>query len=281
VGFDGFDSLVFADTAVEAALSCFGRLKAEKAAGRRSLIVTLVDGDGAESIARRGLGTVARFEEIAPAAGPGNPQALRERLSMVIRQIGPRHVLAPIGLLGTSRSIDYFGLLRAAMSVHKGRDLLFFEERPHCLVAEAIMLRLSFLGARLPPASELRSPRRHLAFTLRLLVGFTPPLFGGARERFRVARAQRTAFREAADWDPHKALGPRLQPVMEPFPTEDADDIFAFAGELGCATAMGPPNSFKRRMLRHAASGGSRTPIERYWLSLPGGDEADPVGELF
>ena len=201
---------------------------------------------------------------------------------MVIRRLGPRHVMAPLGLLGAAQALDYFHTLRAVLNVDPGRDLLFFEERPHCLVAEAVPLRLAGLGARLPPASHLQSPRRYGFFALRLLAGIgVPPIFGGLRERSGLSSSLRPSFRDAADWDPQRALGPKLQPVIEPWSDGDSADVFALASELGLEGRLGSKKAFRRRMTRHATGAGSKTPIERYWLSLPGEADADPISDSY
>ena len=271
----GFDSVVFADSASVAALSCFSRLRSERDAGRKTLLLPLVDASGAGAIRERGLAEVSLLEGPDPK---GPAQAWREHFSVTIRGLGVAHVMAPLGLLAAPRVVDYFGTLRAALSVDKGRDLLFFEERPECLVPEAVLLRLSGMGARLPPVSPLRSPRRYSSFSLRLLSGIgVPPIFGGFRERSRLRSSLKTAFREAADWDPQRALGPKLQPVIEPWPESASAEFFALAEVLGVESRFGTAKAFKRRMSRHAASSGSRTPIERYWLSLPGPVESDPI----
>ncbi len=274
-----FDTVVFADRAWVAALSCLSRLKSERDAGRKALLISLVDSTGAEAIAERGLATARRFEEVEgdhDGSGPSKPW--RERVSVVIRRLGPKHVMAPLGLLGAPQMIDYFKTLRAALSVDPGRDLLFFEERPQCLVPESVLLRLAAMGVRVPPLSTLRASRRYAPFVVRLVTGLgVPPVFGGLGERSRLARSLRKAFKEAADWDPYRSLGPRLQPVAEPWREDDLDDVFALAAELGQETSLGSRKAFKRRMARHAAGAGSRTPIERYWLSLPGGSEIAPI----
>ncbi|MEO8502233.1 MAG: hypothetical protein ABI565_15030, partial [Vicinamibacteria bacterium] len=155
-----FDSVVFADSASLAALSCFSRLRSERDAGRKSLVIALSDAKGAEVIAAKGLAAVRPLDELEGGGeAPSGPW--RERVSVLIRRFSPKHVMAPLGLLETPQAIDYFKTLRAALSVDPGRDLLFFEERPHCLVPEAVPLRLAGLGVRLPPAMQLRSPRRY------------------------------------------------------------------------------------------------------------------------
>lgn len=276
-----FDSVVFADSASLAALSCFARLKSERAAGRKSLLVPLVDPSGAPAIAARGLGEVRGFEDVEGDQGAAL-QPWRERVSVVIRRLGPRHVMVPLGLMGAPQAIDYFKTLRAVLSVDPGRDLLFFEERPHCLVAEAVRLRLAVLGVRLPPASQLRSPRGYGLFALRLLTGLgVPPIFGGVRERSSLSSALKPSFRDAADWDPLRALGPKLQPVIEPWADEDSAELFVLASELGLEGSLGSKKAFQRRMARHAAGAGTRTPMERYWLSLPGQADADPVSDSY
>ena len=278
----GFDTVVFADRASLAALSCLSRLRSEREAGRKTLIVALVDADGAGAITTRGLASVEPFDKIEAAGEHADPSApWRERLSIVIGRLGVRHVMAPLGILGAPQAIDYFAVLRAALRVDKGRDLLFFEERPHCLVPEAVPLRLSELGIRLPPVSVLRAPRGRAPFTMRLMMGLTPPLFGGLGERWRLSRSLKQAFKEAADWDPHRALGPKLQPVTEPWHDPDTAELFELAGTLGESARLGPAKAFKRRMARHAALSGSRVPIERYWLSLPGAPDSDPVSDSY
>jgi hypothetical protein len=145
-----------------------------------------------------------------------------------------------------------------------------------------VRLRLSGLGVRLPPASQLRSPRRYAPFALRLLTGFgVPPIFGGLRERHRLSRSLKPSFKEAADWDPQRALGPKLQPVIEPWADGDSAELLALAGELGQGGRLGSKKAFRRRMARHAAGGGNRTPMERYWLSLPGQVDADPISDAY
>ena len=272
-----FDSVVFADSASLAALSCFSRLKSERDAGRKSLLVPLVDSSGADSIRAHGLGEVRTCEELE-ADPDAASQAWRERLAVLIRRVGPKHVMAPLGLFGAPQAMDYFKTLRAALSVDPGRDLLFFEERPHCLVPESVPLRLAGLGVRLPPAIQLRSARRYGTFALRLVTGLgVPPIFGTVRERSRLGRSLKASFKEAADWDPQRALGPKLQPVIEPWRDGDSGDLFSLAVDLGQEARLGSPKAFRRRMARHASGSGNRSPIERYWLSLPGPKDADPV----
>ena len=273
----GFDSVVFADSARIAALSCFRRLKMERDSGRKSLILVLNDSGGAEVIEDQGLGSVRRFDDVEIEAGAVKTgSAWRERFALVVRRMGADHVMAPLGLLGAPQAVDYFKTLRSALSIDKSRDLLFFEERPHCLVPEAVPLQLASKGVRLPPASQLRSPRRYGPFVLRLTSGLgVPPIFGGLAERSKLARGLKQAFREASDWDPQRALGPKLQPVVESWTEQDSIDLFALAAQLGVETSLGSRSAFKRRMARLAASAGSRLPIERYWLSLPTRPESD------
>jgi hypothetical protein len=275
-----FDSVVFADSASLAALSCFSRLKAERRAGRRSLVVARVDVAGASVIEAEGLATVRAVEDLE-TGGEAGKQPWRERVALVIRGFDPKHVMAPLGLLGVPPSgLDYFNTLRAALSVERGRDLFFFEERPHCLVPESLPLRLAGLGARLPPAIRVRSPRGYATFALRLVTGAgVPPIFGGLRDRWRLSRSLKTAFQEAADWDPQRALGPKLQPVLEPWTDGDSTELFALAAQLGQEAGLGSKKAFRRRMSRQAAATGNRTPIERYWLSLPGPAESDSMND--
>ena len=276
----GFDSVLFADTAATAALSCFSRLATGRDSGQRALIVALCDAHGADAIRACGLAEVRLFDEVERENGLGSAEPWRERLSVLVRKLGATHVLAPLGLLGASQSIDYFPLLRAALRVDKARDLLFFEERPQCLVPELLMIRLAALGARLPPATVLRSGRRYLPFALRLVTGLgIPPIFGGAKERFRLGRSVRPAFKDAQEWDAQRALGPKVQPVSEGWREQDAAEFFALSAELGESARMGSSKVFKRRLARHAATAGKRMPIERCWLSLPSAEPVDSASE--
>jgi hypothetical protein len=278
-----FDSVVFADSAWVAALSCLGRLKAERDAGRKTLVIPLVESSGADAISARGLGSVRGLDDLeSEIGGVGASLPLRERMVVMIKRFGPKHVLAPLGLLGAPQTVDYFDTLVSALSIDRGRDLLFFEERPECLVPEAVPLRLATKGVRLPPATELRLPRRYASFRLRLVAGLgVPPIFGGVRERSRLSRTLRTAFEDAKDWDPQRSLGPKLQPVTEPWRDADTTDLFRFAAELGQESRLGSAKSFGQGLARHAASAGSQTPIERCWLSLPHSHGTDPAGDAY
>lgn len=274
-----FDSVVFADHASIAAVSCFARLREEREAGRRSVIVALVDASGAAAITHRGLATVYAFDQFE---GSVASQGWIERLAITIRRLEVEHVMAPLGLFGLSHSIDYFSLLRSVLNVDKGRDLLFFEERPQCLVPEAVLLRLATLGVRLPPAVQFKAPRRYGSLALRLLTGIgVPPVFGGIRERSRLSKSLRTSFDQALDWDCLRALGPKLQPVSQPWTDHDSGELFDLAEALGISNQLGSRKAFRRRMNRHASTAGSRTPIERYWLSLPGALVPDPINDSY
>lgn len=270
-----FDSVVFADSASLAALSCLARLRSEREAGRSTVIVCLKNPAGAAAIAQRGLAQVFAFDHFDDTV---ITQGWIERFSLTIRRLEARHVLAPLGLFGVAHSVDYFAHLRSALNVDKGRDLLFFEERPQALVPEAAMLRLSELGVRLPPASRFEAPRRYGAMALRLMTGVgVPPVYGSFRERSRLSASLKPRFAEAADWDPLRALGPKLQPITQAWTDDDTRELFELAEALGESRAFGAVKSFRRRMSRHAATSGSRTPIERCWLSLPGELVPDPV----
>lgn len=274
-----FDSVVFADHASIAAVSCFARLRSEREAGRRTVIVALVDASGAAAITHRGLATVYAFDQFE---GSVAAQGWIERLAVTIRKLEVEHVLAPLGLIGLMHSIDYFSILRSVLNVDKGRDLLFFEERPQCLVPEAVLLRLATLGVRLPPAVQFKAPRRYGSLALRLLTGVgVPPVFGGLRERSRLSASLRTPFEQAQDWDCLRALGPKLQPVVQPWTDADSGELMDLAEALGIANQVGPKKTFRRRMARHGLTAGSRTPIERYWLSLPGALTPDPINDSF
>jgi hypothetical protein len=270
-----FDTVVFTDSASLAALSCFSRLKAERDLGRKTLLIALVDTTGADAIAARGLATVKPFEDVEGAGSSGQPW--RERLAVTTNRLDPRHLMAPLGLLGAPQTGEYFKTLRLNLSVNPGRDLLFFEERPHCLVPESVPLRLAAMGVRLPPVSPLPAPSGYASFALRVVTGIgVPPIFGTLKERARLARQARALFREASDWDSQRALGPKLQPVIEPWRQGDSDDLFDLAKDLGQEGRLGSKEAFNRRMSRHAAAAKSPVPVERYWLSLPG-SESDPV----
>ncbi len=277
-----FDSIVFADRAATAALSCLSRLASARDAGQTALILPLGDAQGSAVIEARGLGQVRRVDEVELENDLRSDQPWRERIAVLVRRFGPTHVMAPIGLLGAAQSIDYFSVLRTALTVDKGRDLLFFEERPQCFVREAVGIRLAGLGARLPPATVLRSGRKYATFAIRLVTGFgIPPIFGGIKDRWRLSKVVRPVFADAREWDPLRALGPKLQPVFEAWREKDTDELFALAAGLGESGGFGSRKAFRRRLAGHAASAGKRAPFERYWLSLPEAEHVEATADSY
>ena len=277
-----FDTVVLADTASTAALSCLSRLVADREAGRRTLIAALVDTRGKDAIEGRRLAEVLKFADVEARLSLDSTRPWTERSIVLVRKVGAKHVLAPLGLMGAASSIDYFDVLRDAFSIDKGRDLMFFEELPECLVPEAVPLRLASIGARLPPASVLKASRDYIPFAARLITGISiPPIFGGIRERWGLSRSMRDSFKDVREWDPFKALGPRVQPVSDPRPEGDVSEMLTLAAELGDEARLGSPKALRRRLTSHAVSAGRRTPIERYWLSLPESEESVAAAEAY
>ena len=298
VGLERHDSLFVAPHGDDVALGCPARVLSEAEKGRRVLVLALfepVGGDTASARAARELGAnyaaaglpTARARRVGRASssrvterGPEDEDVALEAARLLM-EVGPRigavHVYAPLGL---GASVDHLLTYEAgvrAFATERGRNLFLYEERPEAFVPGAVRTRLALLGARLPPGAA-RSAKR--AGLLRHLWRVTEPsrLRGeaeGIGSRLRTLAVARRRLKTARPWNPLRAFGPRLQPVVHM-----ADDSTQARAE-GIALAVlprdgkGRPRAAQRFNARAAALSktlGGVYYAERFWLFLPSGD---------
>ena len=297
-GLERYDSLFIAPHGDDVVLGCPGRVLSEVEKGRRVLVLALFEpsgGDTPAAKASRELGADAaaaglpaaraRRAERAPSSrvterGPEDEDAALEA-ARFLTEVGPRvgavHVYAPLGL---AASVDHLLTYEAAVrafATESGRNLFLYEERPEAFVPGAVRTRLALMGARLPPGAA-RSARA--SGLLRHLWRATEPsrLRGeaeGVGSRLRALADARRRLRDARPWNPLRAFGPRLQPVLQ----MGDEGTRARAEEIALALlprdASGRPRAARRFNARAAALSkalGGVYHAERFWLFLPSGD---------
>jgi LmbE family N-acetylglucosaminyl deacetylase len=296
-GLGRYDTLFIAPHGDDVALGCPARVLGEAERGRRVLVIALfepVDSDTPAALAVRGLGA-----DFAAAGLPavverrrGTPSGtLVERMpedaevalmaARLLTAVGPRtravHVYAPLGL---GASVDHLLAYEAAVRAfagEAGRNLFLYEERPEAFVPGAVRTRLALLGARLPPGAA-KAPER--AGLLRHLWWVNEPehLRGQATsvgEKLRALVRARHRFRQARPWNPLRALGPRLQPVVHAADEEARERARAIAASLLPRDRKGRARAAQRFESRARAASSALGGVyhaERFWLFLPSGD---------
>jgi LmbE family N-acetylglucosaminyl deacetylase len=278
-----YDSLFVAPHGDDVALGCPARVLGESERGRRVLVLALFEPVGSDTPAARaarGLGADYASAGLPPAAertGPGDEQAGLDA-ARLLTQAGPRtqavHVYAPLGLgASDDHRVTYEAALRA-FAGESGRNLFLYEERPEAFVPGAVRTRLALLGARLPPGAAQAAQRASL---LRHLWRVNEPerLRGaafGLGARVRALALARRRFLRARPWNPLRALGPRLQPVVHVADEEARDRAQAIAASLLPADHRGRPRAARRFEARARAAAkalGGVYHAERLWLLLP------------
>ena len=141
----------------------------------------------------------------------------------------------------------------------------------------AVRTRLALLGARLPPgaakAAERASALRHL-----WRIGEPERLRGeraGIGARFAARAEAWRRHRLAAPWNPLRALGPRLHPVVHVADEDARARAQAAAHLLLPKDRKGRSRAAERFNARAAASAkklGGVYHAERFWLVLPSSD---------
>jgi hypothetical protein len=199
----------------------------------------------------------------------------------LLTEVGPRigavHVYAPLGL---GASVDHLLAYEAgvrAFATGAGRNLFLYEERPEAFVPGAVRTRLALMGARLPPGAARAAQRSGL---LRHLWRATEPsrLRGDTEamgSKLRTLAAARRRLRQARPWNPLRAFGPRLQPVLQMGDDSTQARAEGIALALLPKDAKGRPRAAQRFNARaHALSKalGGVYHAERLWLFLPSGD---------
>jgi len=295
-GLEQFDSLFVAPRAVDVPLSCPGRVRAEAERGRRVLVLSLFEpigeaGPAAEAIARlgatyRAAGLPSVRARRGESALPLSERAPEDQDAVVtaahlLAEVGPRtqavHFHAPVGLGRTVDSeIAYEASVRAFAS-GVGKNLFLYEERPEAFAPGTVRTRLALLGARLPPAGVPSVPRVPLwralwrANEARRLRGERASL----SDRFAHLGLTRQRWRQARRWNPTRAFGPRLQPLVHSADEETRVLAREIARELLAKDRKGRPRAgdrFNRRADEATRALGAVYHAERVWLFLPSGE---------
>jgi len=298
LGLERYDSLFVAPHGDDVVLACPARVMGEAEKGRRVLVLALfepVDGDTPAGQAARALGADyaaaglpaarARRSERAPSTrvterGPEDEDVALDA-ARLLTEVGPRiravHVYAPLGL-GSSvdHQLTYEAGVRA-FATERGRNLFLYEERPEAFVPGAVRTRLALLGARLPPGAAKSAER---AGVLRHLWRATEPsrLRGedeGFAWRLRTLAVARRRLIEARPWNPLRAFGPRLQPVVHAGNESMRRRAREVVETLLPRDVKGRPRAAQRFNARAASVSkglGSAHHAERLWLFLPSGD---------
>lgn len=290
-----YDCLFISPHADDIAFSSPARLFWEVQRGQRVLVLALFETPEASSAgaaAAERLGADFAAAGLAPArhrssgASFGTLAFERRaddeewlvRAARLLAEVGPRvrarQVYAPLGVGGhIDHRLTHEAALRAFMS-GDGRNVYLYEERPEALVPGAVRVRLGLLGARLPPAAAEAPDRAGLTRYL-LNVHVAPSLRGdlrGITDRLRSSGGAAREWRMARVWNPQKAFGPRLQPVVH------AADAQALPAVHDAVLTLLPPDArgrarrarrFEALSAAYARRLGAPGHAERFWLLLP------------
>jgi hypothetical protein len=291
-------SLFVCAQADDVVLGCPARLLAEAQSGRRTLVLALFGAAGVETSASQELRELGAdyaaaglqpgrergskppsYVKVTPRSAEDEDVALAAArlLTDAVPRIQPLHVYAPLGLgHSLDNQIAYEAALRAFGS-EAGRNLFLYEERPEAFVPGAVRTRLALLGARLAPgAAKLAEGAGILRHVWRStesesLRGERTTL--GARLATRVETWRR--HRLAAPWNPLRALGPRLHPVVHRGDEEALAKAQAAADRLLPVDGKGRRRAAQRFNARAATLAKQLDGVyhaERLWLLLPSHD---------
>ncbi len=298
IALERYDCLFVAPHGDDVALGCPARLQYECERGRRVLVVALFEPIGtntpaAQAVRRLGASYVAaglpaardRRAQSAPATrvterGPEDEDIAFES-ARLLAEIGPStqaiHIYAPLGL---GNSVDHLLTYEAAVrafATESGRNLFLYEERPEAFVPGAVRTRLALLGARLPPGAA-RTPERVLMMRHLWRVNEPPALRGAGEtlgDRLRAIAEARRRFRLARAWNPQRAFGPRLQPIVYAADEEARDRARVVVAALLPKDDRGRPRAARRFDACAALAAkklGGVYHAERFWLFLPSGE---------
>jgi hypothetical protein len=295
---EDFDSLFIAPHGDDVPLSCPGRVHTEADRGRRVLVLALFEptGDGGrpgEAVRRLGASYLGaglppardRRLQHAPSSavterGPEDEDVVIVAANL-LAEVGSRiqavHIHAPLGLgASVDHTVAYEAAVRA-FATEAGRNLFLYEERPEAFVPGAVRTRLALMGARLPPAGEGSAPRARLASMLWRVnePGRLRDDAGGLGHRLATLTAARRRWRSARAWNPLRAFGPRLQPIVH----AGDDEARALAAEVAEIVlprdGKGRPRAARRfsaRAEKAARRLGAPYHAEKLWLFLPSGE---------
>jgi len=268
----------------EASLSCAARLDAERRRGRCTMVVALFRGPGEEAepgAVSMGLADAASRlpgHAALPVAVFGGEAAQdecllesRAILGEVFRRTQARQIYLPLGVGG---HVDHRIAHEAgveALPTQSGLDVFFYEERPDALVPGAVRMRLGQMGVRLPPGA-LKVTREGGLARLLLCSQRVPHRrepCRGLSERLTLTRLLAREWWSTRVWQPQRAFGLRLQPMVQEAPSLEAvrESARVFHARRGAA-----PRTLRRLLAwsgDYARLLGGRDWVERYWLMLP------------
>jgi hypothetical protein len=282
------DALYLSTRDGDALLSCAARFQSDRARGHDTLLLSVFDGSAFRAAAAapvlgasvrslawpRAARRQARYASFTSACFGAAPDEgpLRERLAAVLDdvrvQARPRDVYAPLGVGG---HVDHRVLAEAAIAAfgaESGRNVFLYEDRPECLSRGEVRLRLGLMGARLPAGAA--SAAEAAAIPGRLLRQHRGAALrgegGGLVDRWRALGPGLARWRQARAWNPQRAFGPRLQPVLHV-----ADEAGArFAAEVQVRLlGRAAPWAARQASAYSARLGRAEGHLERYWLLLP------------
>jgi len=290
-----YDCLFLSPHADDIAFSCPARLAWEARRGQRALVLALFESPdesskGAAAVERLGADFVAAgldparrrtsaasFRDLAYDRGADDEEWV-VRAARLLADVEPRvrarQVYVPLGVGGhIDHRLAHAAALRAFTS-GDGRNVYLYEERPEAFVPGAVRVRLGLLGARLPPAA-IEAPDRAGLTRYLWNVHVPPSLRGdlhGLYDRFRSSGGAAREWRMARAWNPQKAFGPRLQPVVH------AADPESLAAAHEAVQTLLPPDArgrargarrFEAMRAAYARRLGAAGHTERFWLLLP------------
>jgi LmbE family N-acetylglucosaminyl deacetylase len=288
-----YDNLYLSPHGDDAVLACAGRLRAERSRGERVLVLVLFEsepGQAGQTLAD--LGVDVCVAGLPPAGSRGGMTTYRsiafERraedaeafdgvmriLSDVGPRIRPRQLYVPLGVGG---HIDHRLVHEASLQVladEPGRNVFLYEERPEAFAPGAVRVRLGLMGARLPPGATQAAERAGLArylFRVQSAPTFRGDLSGFA-ERFRTFGAAAGEWRSARVWNPQKAFGPRLQPIVhagDPEAANEARELWSTVVPIRGNLRRRAGDRWRAAAAAYAQKLGTVDYAERYWLLLP------------
>jgi LmbE family N-acetylglucosaminyl deacetylase len=294
-----YDSLYVSPHGHDALVSCTGRLLSERAQGLRTLVAFVVaSGVGAspevqEALARVGADVLqlrvpeagersGRYRSFSDAAFGHDPEdaefqsLLADRVRDLAVRTAARRVYVPLGVHPhADHRLAHEASLQATAEL-LGRDVLLYEERPSAFVRGSVRARLGEMGARLPPGAEVKDR----ASLPRMLWDFewAPHVrseMTGMGERVRCARLLARRNRATREWNPLRAYGPRLQPVLAPLKPSGLERLMGALEPLGgqLKRLFGSRERAVAQSRRYAQRLGAADHTERYWLVLPPREE--------
>ena len=277
-----YDAVYVSPRPYDAPLSCTGRLVTEALRGLRALLV-VVFGEAqepqlfADQICL-GFPEIGSAGDEDPASetdleefSPSLVAEIAPRLEDIFRRARARSFLFPLGVGGHKDSIVAHEAALRTFHAGAGRDVYLYEERPEALVSGSVRVRLGQLGARLPPAAfRVRGEGGLLRFLLQLqTVPRARDAGKGLKRRLRRTRRSARQWFKARAWKPSRALGPRLQPLVNVPGAKALEPMHAVLTAVGAS--LGPRTAERLFALSadHARRLGASSWAERYWLLLP------------